>query len=207
MKESEVINTGRRNFITKIVPACSLLCAGGLSALPGFRPKDLATYFQEKHKFDKEFPKKLTYREYLTASTIPLVGFVRNLEGEVGKAKAMELLKAISDKSLLKRGQWQVQKAPDNSLQSYVAQFKQEDNKNWATFDIIEDNDKVFEMKITECLYATVYKDLKATDIGLIAVCQADYPWVEGFNPSIKLIRDKTLMEGHDCCNHRYVWE
>jgi len=27
------------------------------------------------------------------------------------------------------------------------------------------------------------------------------------FNPKLKMIRSKTLMQGHDCCNHRYVVE
>jgi hypothetical protein len=25
------------------------------------------------------------------------------------------------------------------------------------------------------------------------------------FNPDIKMVRDKILMQGHDCCNHRYL--
>jgi hypothetical protein len=28
----------------------------------------------------------------------------------------------------------------------------------------------------------------------------------KGFNPKIKLVRDKTLMQGHEYCNHRYIW-
>jgi hypothetical protein len=46
----------------------------------------------------------------------------------------------------------------------------------------------------------------KAGDIGYAMVCWGDYAWAEGFNPKIKLVRDKTLMEGHDRCNHRYIW-
>jgi len=38
-------------------------------------------------------------------------------------------------------------------------------------------------------------------------VCHGDYAWAEGFNPDIKLVRDKTLMQGDSICNHRYVWQ
>jgi hypothetical protein len=44
-------------------------------------------------------------------------------------------------------------------------------------------------------------------EIGFAALCYMDYFWPKGFNENIKLIRDKTLMQGHTCCNHRYVWQ
>jgi len=57
-----------------------------------------------------------------------------------------------------------------------------------------------------ECLTAEVFREEDAAEIGYATVCHADFALPEGFNPKIKLIRDKTLMQGHDCCNHRYVW-
>jgi hypothetical protein len=33
-----------------------------------------------------------------------------------------------------------------------------------------------------------------------------DFGLPVGLNPKFKLIRTKTLMQGHDCCNHRYIW-
>ena len=72
--------------------------------------------------------------------------------------------------------------------------------------EIIEDTDTVFEIRVTDCLAAEAYLPYKAGDIGYAAVCWGDYNWASDFNPKIKLIRDKTLMQGHDCCNHRYIW-
>jgi len=34
--------------------------------------------------------------------------------------------------------------------------------------------------------------------------CQNDFYIAEGFNSKIGLKRTKTLMEGHDCCDHFY---
>jgi hypothetical protein len=73
------------------------------------------------------------------------------------------------------------------------------------TFDIVQDSDKVFEMRVSECLWAKTFKEANAADIGFKLICSEDYVTAEAFNPNIKLIRDKTLMQGHDCCNHRYV--
>jgi hypothetical protein len=75
------------------------------------------------------------------------------------------------------------------------------------TFTIIEDTDKAIEQKITECLYAKTFRDADAADIGYAYCCYADFPAAQAYNPKLRLIRTKTLMQGHDCCNHRYVWE
>ena len=84
------------------------------------------------------------------------------------------------------------------------------DTKSWEPMlkmEILEDTETAFELKVTECIQATVFRDANAADIGYARVCWGDYAWAEGFNPNIKLVRDKTLMQGHDYCNHRYVWE
>lgn len=60
---------------------------------------------------------------------------------------------------------------------------------------ILEDTDKVFKIKVTECLVANTFLRAKAGDIGYARVCWGDYAWAEGFNPKIKLIRDKTLSD------------
>jgi hypothetical protein len=81
--------------------------------------------------------------------------------------------------------------------------------KNWEgllNLEVVQDTESVFELKITECLQAAVYIDADAADIGYANVCWGDYAWARGFNPKINLVRDKTLMQGHPCCNHKYVW-
>jgi hypothetical protein len=74
------------------------------------------------------------------------------------------------------------------------------------TLEIVEDTEKVFELKVTECLWATVFKSAGLEgEIGHAAVCNMDYAWPRAFNPDFKMERSKTLMQGDDCCNHRYI--
>ena len=72
--------------------------------------------------------------------------------------------------------------------------------------EIVEDTETAFELKVSECLPAAVFRDADAAEIGYASVCWGDYAWAQGFNPKIKLVRDKTLMEGDKYCNHRYIW-
>jgi len=59
--------------------------------------------------------------------------------------------------------------------------------------------------KVTKCIWAEVFLKFDAGDIGWAYICHGDYAWTEGFNSKFKLVRDKTLMQGHDYCNHRYI--
>ncbi|MFC1724642.1 L-2-amino-thiazoline-4-carboxylic acid hydrolase, partial [candidate division KSB1 bacterium] len=74
------------------------------------------------------------------------------------------------------------------------------------TFTIVEDSDKIFELKVTECIYTDLFVKAQAESLGYAYICWGDYGWNEGFNPYLKLKRDKTLMQGYDFCRFRYVW-
>jgi hypothetical protein len=63
------------------------------------------------------------------------------------------------------------------------------------------------EIKITECLWAKTFRAANAADIGYATICYSDFAGAVAFNPKMRLVRTKTLMQGHDCCNHRWVLE
>jgi len=82
----------------------------------------------------------------------------------------------------------------------------------WAEGDALEmevlelsDNKYFFNMK--RCRYADMYKELDMTDLGAVLSCGRDFELVESFNPRMKLIRTKTIMEGHDHCDFRITLE
>ena len=75
------------------------------------------------------------------------------------------------------------------------------------TMSITEDTTHVHEIKVTECIFATTFLEAKAGDLGFAIICYADYKMATSFNPKVKMVRDKTLMQGHACCNHRYLLE
>lgn len=197
----------RRQFFSRVVPACALSCLGAGKIL-GFSSTEREPFVQEaKHKFDSPFDRPLTYRQFFGVRYGEFIRLAKALEKEMGQEKLLDFLKEQTQTALLQTGQQQAKRSPDNSLQTYVQTFKGPNYDTTLTRKIVEDSDKAFELKITECIWASTFLQAKAGEIGYAAVCFGDYAWAEGFNPKIKLIRDKTLMQGHDCCNHRYVWE
>ena len=111
------------------------------------------------------------------------------------------------DPSFVRSAQNQARRSPDNSFKTYVNTFRPPRFDDILTHEVVVDTDTVFELKVTECLSQDYFHWANASDIGYAWICFGDYAWAEGFNPEIKLIRDKTLMQGHDYCNHRYVWK
>ena len=208
MGKSNLLMSSRRDFITKIVPACSLMCIGGIEALAGpLSANGSRSIFQEKHMFDKEFPRKMTHREYQTATSWLFVMYAKAVEKELGKEKSSGLLKKMATEMNLERGKRQAKNSKDLSLKSYTRMFAEP--KNWEgmlIMEIVEDTDTAFELKVSDCITAAVFRDADAAEIGHSCVCWGDYAWAEGFNPKIKLVRDKTLMQGDKYCNHRYIW-
>ena len=68
----------------------------------------------------------------------------------------------------------------------------------------IEQTDEGVQMECTACPWAMLYKNLGGAEWGYQLYCAADESLVESFNPTIGFKRTKTLMEGHDCCDHFY---
>ena len=197
--------TSRRQFITRVAPACALTCIGGKGLLGMMH---LATQQEGKHKFDQPVDLALTYRRLQWNAARGKIQLIKTLIKELGEERAIEIIKTDTRESAYALGQRQAKAAEKNDFNAYVSMFR--DPKPYAntlTMEIIEDSEKAFELKVTECLFADPYiKSGLGGEVGFAALCYMDYFWPKGFNENIELVRDKTLMQGNDCCNHRYIW-
>ena len=73
------------------------------------------------------------------------------------------------------------------------------------TWDIVEKSSTALEFRFSQCLWASTFRAEDAAEIGYATVCYGDYAYTSAISPRIKLVRSKTLMQGNDCCNHRFV--
>ncbi len=207
MQKSNSNELSRRDFITKIMPACAATCLGCTSAFAAVTSTNSKLkVLQDKHKFDNEMDRKLSFRQFSASRYRDVISLAKALGEEMGHDKMIEFLKKNTTKRMLEVGKNHAKRSPDNSFKTYVDTFRPPKYANSLTMKIVEDTEKAFELKVTECLWAATFLDAKAGDIGFASVCYGDYTWAESFNPKIKMVRDKTLMQGHDRCNHRYIW-
>jgi hypothetical protein len=207
MSKSTPFNgVSRRQFISRVMPACSVACLGAGNLL-AWAPAEAKTAFQEeKHKFDNELSRKLTVKQFYATRYGEFIQIAKALEKEMGKEKLIEFLKKATQERMVNAGQNHAKNSPDNSFKTYVSTFRPPKYKDVLTHEVIEDTENAFELKVSECIWAKTFLDAKAGDIGFAHICIGDYTWAESFNPKIKMVRDKTLMQGHEICNHRYIW-
>jgi hypothetical protein len=137
-----------------------------------------------------------------------LIPIAQGLAAEVEGEDFIEILKRAAADSATRRGRRVAQGLSSNDFAAFTAWARDPDHfwQNVLTFEIVEDSERVFELRITQCLWAETFRKRGAVDMGYATVCHPDFAYCRAFNPKIKLVRSKTLMEGHDCCNHRWVY-
>jgi hypothetical protein len=145
----------------------------------------------------------------LIASTTSDSPFLKFLSEELGKERLITLLKNHADERGTEIGKMFAKQLGGNDFATLKKMFHPDSPnfKNTLTMTITEDTANIHEIKVTECIFATTFLEAKAGDLGFATICYADYNMASGFNPKVKMVRDKTLMQGHAYCNHRYIFK
>jgi len=198
----------RRHFLLRAASAGAFLCLGG-SPLFSFSPGPKTLKFEsEKHKFlnDSGMSWQEVYQFAYQSGYIPMM---TKLAEKLGKERLLELIKESSDETALEMIGEMAKNLPKRDLATFALNLKNPDPlfKNALTVEILEDSANVFAVKVKECLWAKTFREADASDIGYAAICHGDFAMAKAFNPHLRLLRTKTLMQGHDHCDHRWVWE
>jgi hypothetical protein len=154
----------------------------------------------EKHRFQNELSQ--TYENAFRWRFDYYTNIMQRFADYLGRDKLLEMIQCAVDENNKRIAI----DNPEHSLASFV-EYGKEAYENMLTYEIIEETDKVYEMKVTECLWAKTFRDQNAADIGYATICHGDFSEARAYHPKLKLERTKTLMQGHDCCNHRWTWE
>ncbi|MBN1499877.1 MAG: L-2-amino-thiazoline-4-carboxylic acid hydrolase [Spirochaetes bacterium] len=117
-----------------------------------------------------------------------------------------EVLRVIESTECIKaKHEWQAVagKTESNSIEDLIRLLWEPLKEKGFKFSM-QKCDNGYQFTCTACPIYEMAKLLNAEDIFFHHTCSTDFSIAEGFNPAIKLKRTKTLMEGHDCCNHFY---
>ena len=207
MKDASGTST-RRRFLTNALPAGTLLCLGcpALSALGVSQANAQAP--SPKHKFAED--SKMSFEDvYKFAYKNGFIPLLKTLANDIGQDKFIAMLKKASSEGAERGAKEETKNLPKRDLATFLAGFKADPYfwKHVLTYEFVEETEKAAEIKVTECLWAKTFREADAADIGYATICHGDYAAATAFNPKMKMIRTKTLMQGNDCCNHRWVVE
>jgi hypothetical protein len=199
----------RRRFIINVLPSGAMLCLGGSNLLDASRVHKKQNVPTAKHKFSKK--SGMSFEEVFQFKYGPYISTLQRLANVIGKDEFIKMLKKASAEVAEQRVKNIIRNLPENDFDTYInTMIFTPLFKNTLSMEIVEKTDKVLEIKITECLWANTIRELKepdAVDIGYALVCYPEIATTEAFNPKLKVIRTKTLMQGHDYCNTRIVWK
>lgn len=69
-----------------------------------------------------------------------------------------------------------------------------------------QENNGTLNIHCSRCPIADLYKSMGGAKWGYHLYCSTDEHLAKVFNPKIEFNRKRTLMEGHDCCDHSYKY-
>ncbi len=72
-------------------------------------------------------------------------------------------------------------------------------------FEILEETRQRLSFNVTRCQYAELYDRLGIKEYGFCLSCNRDEALIRGFNPQLKLFRNRTIMQGEKSCDFRIV--
>ncbi|HBE41557.1 MAG TPA: hypothetical protein DDW27_10215 [Bacteroidales bacterium] len=191
------MHQSRRSFLTRSIPVCTLGCLGLSQIFSSAIEPDIVK--KPVHKFNKKtgysYEQAYRFRARLYADRM------KRIANYLGHDNLIDALKKSNEDYYTSIAKYK----PENILQDFVRPFYEDEGyKIILTIEVIENREDLVSWKVTECLNAKVLLELDAAEIGYATLCHGDDAWARAFNPNIQFIRTKTLMEGHDCCDHCY---
>jgi len=206
--EPSNLASSRREFLLNVLPAGTLFCLGCGNLPARTAGQEAQKAIEKKHKFQED--SGMSFQEVFEFAFKDFIQTMESFARHMGRDNLLEMIRKDSEEASRLSAQKTVEKQKKNDFAAFKAMYKEKPDRFWdhiLTTLITEESDTVIASKVTECLYAKTFRDAGAADIGYAWSCHGDFAWAQAYNPKLKLIRDKTLMNGDEYCNFRRVWE
>ena len=133
-----------------------------------------------------------------------IVPVIRAVSQRIGKDEALVILKEINEQEAFKRGQDMKKTEGQNGIEGLINEVTSWGEGGIWEMDVLEQTSTTYFFNVHRCPYYEKYRELGIDEFGVELSCCRDEPFARGFNPRLKLVRSKTIMEGADYCDFRY---
>ena len=190
-------DSSRRQFLLKTIAAGSILGLGCPKLIASAKTAGVL-----KESSDEAVVE--TLRFILTNN----IGIYKGLEKELGSEKLVKMLQQISADNWAAGIQEMTKDIKERSIENIAklvaAVVSSTPNSTALKYEITQQDDKVFEIKYTKCLFAEIFKEMDAADIGWALECSAGNTVAKIYNPDMKFSNPKNLMKGDSICIERF---
>ncbi len=129
---------------------------------------------------------------------------IRAMSQRIGKDEALAMLKEINEQEAFERGQNMVKVDEKNGIEGLINEVDSWGEGGVWEMEVLEQTSTTYFFNVHRCPYYEKYRELGLDEFGVQLSCCRDEPFARGFNPRLKLMRSKTIMEGADYCDFRY---
>jgi hypothetical protein len=156
---------------------------------------------------------ELSYSDFLREVYSGRINLIREFERRFGKEKVYTILKEFYGSQSVASCRSMVEnlEEPISSIEDFRRLIKNLDSRPFSEKAMVNEHpnspDGQANRITRHCLWADIFKELDAADIGKVMLCDTDHLTAEVFHPKIRLKRTKTIMDGDDCCDFTYVWK
>ncbi len=195
----------RRQFLERVVPLACISCLATLGLFRESISPSQDTPPPHKFKDDSQYSFEELFKFAFVKTLLP---HLKAVGDEIGRDRLIKIIQSAVANRVRESGQKAAQKSDIPNFTTYTEWARNVDRfwQHVLTFTIIEDTPSAFQIKVTECLWAKTFREAGGEDIGYAVVCNPDFAHANGYSTKLHLVRTKTLMQGHECCNHRWLW-
>ena len=150
----------------------------------------------------------MSVEEAIRFSYVNNIPMYQGLAKELGEEKLLKMLESASAEKIAEEIEFLAKDMPVRDMAHFAQILK--DYLASPPFNtalenhISEESDKVFEVTHTKCLFADIFREMNAANIGYALECSASEAAAKAFNPKMKATTPKCLMKGDSCCIERF---
>lgn len=148
--------------------------------------------------------KELNRIEKRAIEALAIAPVIRAVSQRIGRDETLAILQEVNQKEAFQRGQSMMEKEGRNGIEELVNEVASWGEGGVWEMDVLEQTPTTYFFNVTRCPYYEKYRELGLEEFGVGFSCCRDEPFAKGFNPELKLVRTKTVMEGADHCDFRY---
>jgi fumarate reductase iron-sulfur subunit len=148
--------------------------------------------------------KGLNRIEKRAIEALAITPVIRAVSQRIGKDQALVILKEINEQEAFQRGQNMMETEEQNDIEGLINEVASWGEGGIWEMDVLEQTSTTYFFNVRRCPYFEKYRELGLDEFGVELSCCRDKPFARGFNPRLKLVRSKTIMEGADYCDFRY---
>jgi len=199
-------DSGRRRFLTTALPMGTIACLGckSLLAFPGSAGLPFVSGQENKFSQNPGMTTEEIFR-FFYGMSVPALQF---LAKDIGRERLVRNLTEASAEGGALMIASMAKDLPKRDMKTFAGIWENvlgmpPYNKALA-YETAEKTENVYETKITQCLPAKIWAEMKAADLGYALECSGTDAMAKAFNPKMRSTSLKNIMKGDDICLLRF---